>query len=51
MATAMKPAMPPVFSDDFGRALYRETRDQVPAEQRTTCPVHFQWRDHCRDLH
>ena len=51
MATRTKPAMPPVFSDDLDRILRRETRDQVPDEQRTTCPIHLTWRDRCRNWH
>jgi hypothetical protein len=40
-----------VFSDDLDRVLRRETRDQTPDHQRTTCPVHLNWRDRCADLH
>jgi hypothetical protein len=51
MAAPTQPAMPAEFSDDFGLAMHRETRDQVPAHERTTCPVHFQWRDRCHSWH
>lgn len=51
MATPTKPAMPAEFSDDLDLAIRRETRDQVPDDQRTTCPVHLQWRDNCRSWH
>jgi hypothetical protein len=51
MATATKPAMPADYSDDFGLALYRETSSQVPADERTTCPLHLRWSSDCRHLH
>jgi hypothetical protein len=51
MATVTEPRMPAEFSDDLDQALYRETRTQVPAEQRTTCPVHLDWTDRCRSWH
>ncbi|WP_265560826.1 hypothetical protein [Streptomyces hygroscopicus] len=51
MATAIQPRMPVEFSDDLARALYRETARQTPAEQRVSCPIHLDWRDHCRHLH
>ncbi|MFD9464340.1 hypothetical protein [Streptomyces sp. NPDC060027] len=46
-----EPRMPAEFSDDLDRVLRRETRDQVSAEQRTTCPIHLTWRDRCRSWH
>lgn len=51
MATPTKPRMPAEFSDDLGLKLHEETRDGVPADQRTTCPVHLHWRDRCRSWH
>ncbi|MFI5992459.1 hypothetical protein ACIBAC_11480 [Streptomyces sp. NPDC051362] len=51
MATPTKPRMPAEFSDDLDLAIRRETRDQVSDDQRTTCPVHLQWRDRCRSWH
>lgn len=51
MTTATRPAMPAEFSDDLDLALYRETKNQVPNDQRSTCPLHLNWRDHCRQLH
>lgn len=50
MATAT-PRMPAEFSDDLDRVLRRETRDQIPAAERTTCPVHLTWRDRCHNWH
>ena len=43
--------MPAEFSDSLDLALYRETKNRVPEAERTTCPVHLDWRDHCRPLH
>lgn len=40
-----------LFGDDFARALYRETAYEVPAGERSTCPVHQDWRTSCQDLH
>ncbi|MFE5368153.1 hypothetical protein [Streptomyces mirabilis] len=51
MATATRPAMPAEFSDSLDLALYRETKNQVPEAQRSTCPLHLDWRDNCRSLH
>jgi hypothetical protein len=51
MATATEPRMMADFSDDLDRALYRETSRGVPADQRSTCPDHLDWADHCRHLH
>jgi len=31
--------------------LHRETSGQTPAELRSTCPLHLNWRDRCADLH
>ncbi|MET8113773.1 hypothetical protein [Streptomyces prasinus] len=44
-------AMAELFGDDFARALHRETVYAVPDSERTTCPVHQDWRTHCHDLH
>ncbi|MGW2223836.1 hypothetical protein [Streptomyces formicae] len=46
-----QPTMPRAVSDDFLRALSREDRRQVPAEERRTCPNHLDWRDRCQRLH
>lgn len=43
--------MPADASDDLLLRLYRETARQTPAEQRSTCPIHLQWRDRCLHLH
>jgi hypothetical protein len=51
MAAATQPRMPVEFSDDLDRAIYRETTRQVPDAERTTCPVHLNWRSNCRSLH
>lgn len=51
MATPMVPRMPADFSDSLDLKLFRETRDQVPAELRVTCPIHLNWRDRCAHLH
>ena len=51
MATPTVPRMPADFSDSLDLKLFRETRDQVPAEQRVTCPIHLDWRDRCQRLH
>lgn len=44
-------AMTELFGDPFARALYRETTYAVPDSERTTCPVHQDWRSHCLPLH
>ncbi|MEU6365738.1 hypothetical protein ABZ876_08275 [Streptomyces sp. NPDC046931] len=49
--TIATPRMPVEFSDDLDRALYRETTRQVPDAERATCPLHLDWRSHCRGLH
>lgn len=51
MAAPTVARMPAEFSDCLDLKLFRETRDQVPAEQRSTCPVHLNWRDRCAHLH
>lgn len=51
MGAQIKARMPAVSSDDLDRALQREARDQVPAGQRSTCPVHLDWRDRCHSWH
>lgn len=51
MAAPTLPPIPADASDDLVHAIYRETRDQVPADQRSTCPIHLQWRDRCSHLH
>ncbi|MGW0632429.1 hypothetical protein [Streptomyces sp. NPDC002758] len=49
--TADTPRMPAEFSDDLDRAIWRETAYSVPDDQRTTCPIHLDWRSNCVDLH
>ena len=49
--TTVSDALDDLFGDDFSRALYRETKYAVPDDQRTTCPIHQDWRTHCIDLH
>ncbi|UPZ27679.1 hypothetical protein MUK60_07505 [Streptomyces sp. LRE541] len=49
--TTVADALAAQFGDDFSRALYRETKWQVPDSDRSTCPVHQDWRSHCIDLH
>jgi hypothetical protein len=49
--TTVADALDDLFGDDFSRALYRETKYAVPDSERTTCPVHQDWRTHCIDLH
>jgi hypothetical protein len=44
-------AMAELFGDPFARALHRETAYNVPDSERTTCPVHDDWRSHCLHLH
>lgn len=51
MTTPTKPRMPAEFSDDLDRELRRETLQQIPVDQRVTCPVHLDWRDRCRGWH
>lgn len=49
--TTVADALDDLFGDDFSRALYRETKYAVPDSERTTCPIHQDWRTHCVDLH
>lgn len=49
--TTVADALDSLFGDSFSRALYRETKWSVPDDQRTTCPVHQDWRSHCLPLH
>ncbi|MFJ6559943.1 hypothetical protein ACIQMV_08680 [Streptomyces sp. NPDC091412] len=49
--TTVADAMAELFGDSFARALHRETRWNVPDSERTTCPVHDDWRSHCWHLH
>jgi len=51
MAAETLPRMPAEFSDSLDLKLFRETRDQTPAELRSTCPIHLNWRDQCAHLH
>lgn len=43
--------IPADASDDLVYALYMEGSRQTPAELRSTCPVHLNWRDRCQHLH
>jgi hypothetical protein len=49
--TTVTDALDDLFGDDFSRALYRETKYEVPDSERSTCPIHQDWRSHCIDLH
>ncbi|MFJ1604154.1 hypothetical protein ACIOHS_12390 [Streptomyces sp. NPDC088253] len=49
--TTATPRMPETFSDDLLRAIHRETAYSVPDSERTTCPIHLDWRSNCIDLH
>jgi len=49
--TTVADAMAELFGDSFARALWRETTYAVPDSERTTCPVHQDWRANCIDLH
>ncbi|MER7053438.1 hypothetical protein ACH4MG_27260 [Streptomyces sp. NPDC017454] len=49
--TTVADVMAELFGDDFSRALHRETTYGVPDSERSTCPVHQDWRSHCLDLH
>lgn len=49
--TTVGAAMAELFGDDFARAMWRETTYSVPDSERTTCPVHQDWRSHCLPLH
>lgn len=40
-----------MFGDPFSRALYRETKYAVRDSERSTCPVHQDWRHSCSELH
>lgn len=51
MASPTLARIPADASDDLLHKLYQETARQVPADERSTCPVHLDWRDHCRHLH
>ncbi|CAL9664670.1 hypothetical protein SUDANB1_07149 [Streptomyces sp. enrichment culture] len=51
MSAPTLPRIPADASDDLVYRIYRETRDQTPADQRVTCPIHLNWRDRCAHLH
>lgn len=40
-----------LFGDELTRALHREAVYSVPDSERSTCPLHLEWRSHCIDLH
>jgi hypothetical protein len=40
-----------LFGNEFDRALHRENTYAVPDSERTTCPVHQDWRTACVHLH
>jgi hypothetical protein len=42
--------LPADASDDLVLCLYREAAREVPAELRSTCPIHLDWRDRCAHL-
>lgn len=50
MTAPTLPRIPADASDDLVNRIYRETRDQTPADLRSTCPIHLQWRDRCSHL-
>lgn len=43
--------IPADASDDLVLRLYQEGLRQTPAEQRSTCGIHLNWRDRCAHLH
>lgn len=45
------PRIPADASDDLVYRIFREARDQTPDAERSTCPIHLQWRDRCHHLH
>ncbi|MYW66289.1 hypothetical protein GTY65_19850 [Streptomyces sp. SID8379] len=49
--TATVARMPADASDDLLRKLHVEHVTQVPAERRSTCATHLQWRDLCAQMH
>lgn len=51
MAAPTLPRIPAGASDDLILRLYQETARQTPADQRSTCPIHLNWRDRCAHLH
>lgn len=51
MTAPTLPRIPADASDDLLLRLYQETSRQTPAEHRSTCPIHLNWRDRCRHLH
>lgn len=51
MTAPTLPRIPADASDDLVLRIFRETRDQTPADQRSTCPIHLNWMDRCRHLH
>lgn len=50
-STTVADALAELFGDEFARALWRETAYSVPDSERTTCPVHQDWRSNCLPLH
>jgi hypothetical protein len=51
MSAPTVPRVPADASDDLLLRLYQETSRQTPAADRSTCPIHLNWRDRCIDLH
>jgi len=51
MANSTLACIPADASDDLLLWLHLETSQQTPAELRSTCPIHLNWRDRCRHLH
>lgn len=51
MTAPTLPRIPADASDDLLLRLYQETSRQTPADARSTCPIHLNWRDRCAHLH
>jgi hypothetical protein len=49
--TATLPRVPADASDDLLLRLHQETARQIPVADRSTCPIHLDWRDRCAHLH
>ena len=51
MANSTLARIPADASDDLMLWLHREASQQTPAELRSTCPRHLNWREVCAHLH
>lgn len=51
MAVSTVARIPADASDDLVLRLHQEGVRQTPAELRSTCPIHLNWRDRCAHLH